>query len=118
MLAKAHGKVESHAGTVATHDVRSKVAPAALVTNKILVSLSFEANENQKSGRLQSQHKVPICGACMTAGIENGKVFPLHNGGSIDFGPIKAAFGPNVNKHSSNMAEAIWLRTSAKHTTI
>jgi hypothetical protein len=39
---------------------------------------------------------VPICGTCMTTGVENGKLVSLNSGGSPDFGPLKAAFGPKV----------------------
>ena len=62
-------------------------------------------SEDQKSGRPKSQYNVPICGTCMTTGVENGKVVSLNSGGSPDFGPLKAAFGPNGDKHSSNMTK-------------
>ena len=41
----------------------------------------------------------------MTTGVENGKVVSLNSGGSLDFGPLKAAFGPNGDKHSNNMTK-------------
>ena len=41
----------------------------------------------------------------MTTGVENGKVVSLNSGGSPDFGPLKAAFGPNGDKHSNNMTK-------------
>ena len=62
---------------------------------------------DQKSDKPRSEYKVPICGACMTAGIENGKIVDLHSGGKMDFGPMKAAFGPDGNRHNKNMAENI-----------
>ena len=64
-------------------------------------------NADQKSGKPQSEHKVPICGTCMTAGIENGKVVALHSGGQMNFGPMKAAFGPDGNRHNKNMSENV-----------
>jgi hypothetical protein len=62
---------------------------------------------NQKSGKPQSEYKVPNCGECMTLGIEKSKIVDLHSGGKMDFGPMKAAFGPDGNRHNKNMSENV-----------
>ena len=43
VLKKAKVRLESQEATIATQDVRAQVAPATLVTNEILVSLSCKA---------------------------------------------------------------------------
>ena len=43
----------------------------------------------------------------MTLGIENGKVVALHSDRQMDFGPMKAAFGPDGNRHNKNMTENV-----------
>jgi hypothetical protein len=62
---------------------------------------------DQKSGKPQSEYKVPICGACVTLDIKNGKIVALHSGGQMDFGPMKAVFGPDGNRHNKNMTENV-----------
>jgi hypothetical protein len=62
---------------------------------------------DQKSSKPQSAYKVPICGECMTLGIEQGKIVDLHSGGKMDFGPMKAAFGHGGDRHSRNMTENV-----------
>jgi hypothetical protein len=62
---------------------------------------------DQKSGKPRSEYKVPICGECMILGIEKGKIVDMHSGGKMDFGPMKAAFGPDGNRHNRNMAENV-----------
>ena len=62
---------------------------------------------DQKSSKPQSEYKVPICGVCMTSGIENGKIVTLDSGAKMDFGPIKAAFGQDSDKYSKNMSENV-----------
>jgi hypothetical protein len=43
----------------------------------------------------------------MTLGIAQGKIVDLHSGGKMDFGPMKAAFGPGGDRHSRNMTENV-----------
>jgi hypothetical protein len=45
----------------------------------------------------------------MTLGIETGKIVDLHSGGKMDFGPMKAAFGPDGNRHNIHMDENVRL---------
>jgi hypothetical protein len=43
----------------------------------------------------------------MTSGIENVKIVTLHSGAKMDFGPMKAAFGPDSDRYSRNMSENV-----------
>ena len=43
----------------------------------------------------------------MTLGIEQGKIVGLHSGAKMDFGLMKAAFGPSGDRHSRNMTENV-----------
>jgi hypothetical protein len=76
-----------------THNTQCAKDCAGYLSNKRNTRFLALHSEAQKSGGLKSQYNVPLCGACMTTGVENGTVVSLNSGGSLDLVLSKLRLG-------------------------